>query len=303
VEREKQLAASTNRLVHYTTAHVAHSILDKREIWMRNAQTMNDFSEINHGLACLQAATAAGLTNKLAALLDAIHPGTWAEVDRIFTGWRPSLQFNTFMTCASEHLGAENDEDRLGRLSMWRAYGGHNGVALILNPAFLGNPDMGNIHTSPVLYADAPKFCQEFERSLTELASITDLLANMPQQILVLNAFGMLRFSILCTKHPGFWEEREWRVIYTPQMGLSPYVNEEFETIGGVPQVVHKIQLANDLTKGIRGLDPVDLIEGVLIGPTQFRMTLAESFHKVMVKAGIENPGLRLRFSDLPLRR
>src|SRR3546814_559678 len=139
--------------------------------------------------------------------------------------------------------------------------------------------------------------------TLQSLESIRHLLVRAPPWLLVEHAFDMLRFAILCTKHPGFWEEREWRVIYTPQMGISPFVKEDVVTVNGIPQVIHKIQLANDPERNVAGLDPVELIDAVLIGPTQFRMTLAESFHKVLLKAGIDEPGHRLRFSDLPLRR
>ena len=34
------------------------------------------------------------------------------------------------------------------------------------------------------------------------------------------SAFNMLRFAVLCTKHPGFLEEREWRIIASPRMTM-----------------------------------------------------------------------------------
>lgn len=302
-EKERELQRLQRRFVHYTSADVAFSILKKREIWMRNAQTMNDFSEIQHGMSCLLEAKRAGLTEKFGAALDAIHPGTWTEVTRRYDGWNASLRFDTFMACVSEHLGPENDEDKLGRLSMWRAYGGQNGVALILNPRFMDNPDMDNLFTSPVFYGDAEAFCVEFTRVIDGLATVTDVLARVDPSVLAARAFNALRFGALCTKHPGFREEREWRVLYTPQLGLSPFVKEAVEVIGGVPQTIHKIQLVNNGERGVTGLDPAQLIEGLIVGPTQYRMTLAETFHKALVKAGVPDVTRKLRFSEIPLRK
>src|SRR5262249_60702963 len=46
-------------------------------------------------------------------------------------------------------------------------------------------------------------------------------------------AFNILRFAVLCTKHPGFHEEREWRIVATPTMHPSPLVKSEVEVVRG----------------------------------------------------------------------
>lgn len=51
-----KLEAENGRFAHYTSATVAMSIVQSPYIWMRNAITMNDFSEVKHGKACLQPA-------------------------------------------------------------------------------------------------------------------------------------------------------------------------------------------------------------------------------------------------------
>lgn len=213
-----------------------------------------------------------------------------------------ALQHNTFLTCVSEHLGATDDEDNLGRLSMWRAYGGENGVALILNPGFLNNSDMGNVHTSPVCYTTQAGFCEEVREVTRNVATEAEALRALGDG-LADNLFQILRFALLCTKHPGFREEREWRVIYTPHLGRSPYINEVTEVVRGVPQIVQKIQLANVPEAGVNGIAPADLIEAVLIGPTQFPMTLTETFFKAFVDLGVDDPTPRIRHSNIPLRR
>ena len=44
------------RLVHYTSVENAYRIITGRQVWLRNASMMNDFSEIEHGISCLNAA-------------------------------------------------------------------------------------------------------------------------------------------------------------------------------------------------------------------------------------------------------
>ncbi|OYU70188.1 MAG: hypothetical protein CFE28_09385 [Alphaproteobacteria bacterium PA2] len=300
--RIEELKAQGRLLVHYTSVAVAHSILENREIWMRNAQTMNDYSEIKHGLACLEEARKRGITEKLGAALDATHAGVWSETQRLFNSWLPAMFHNTFIACVSEHLGPINQEDTLGRLSMWRAYGGVNGVALILNPRFLYNPDMGSIATSPVLYADADEFCVQFTSMIQGLENIADLLARSPANQIANLAFNVLKYSIICTKHPGFAEEKEWRVIYSPDMGASKYVRESVEIICDLPQVVQKIQLRNDPNNNIIGLDPSELIESIIIGPVKFPMTVREILYKDMLICGFSNINTRIRESNIPLR-
>jgi len=46
VERLKDGA----RLVHYTSAENAYRIISGKQVWLRNAHLMNDYSEMQHGL-------------------------------------------------------------------------------------------------------------------------------------------------------------------------------------------------------------------------------------------------------------
>jgi hypothetical protein len=61
----------------------------------------------------------------------------------------------------------------------------------------------------------------------------------------------MLAFAVLCTKHPGFAEEAEWRVIHCPWWENSPHLLKETELIQGVPQPVYKIALEDIPEKGL----------------------------------------------------
>lgn len=48
----------------------------------------------------------------------------------------------------------------------------------------------------------------------------------------------MLTSAVVCLKHDGFGEEREWRIIHSPARHSSEYISSLVEVGGGVPQRV-----------------------------------------------------------------
>jgi hypothetical protein len=92
---------------------------------------MNDFMEVQYGLQCLYRAYHSEAGKRFQAVLDRLFDGLRTEIEKLFDYWTWRLRTDTYFTCVSEHKG--EGEDTLGRLSMWRAYGGTTGVALVMN--------------------------------------------------------------------------------------------------------------------------------------------------------------------------
>lgn len=290
-----------SRFVHYTTAEVAVSILKNRKVWMRNTQTMNDYMEFEHGFRCLRAAYQSNVGEQLRSALEAIFPGFVSEVEQRFNGWEPHIRHNTYITCISEH---RDNEDKNGRLSMWRAYGGGNGVAMVLNnTAFTSDSQALNAYSSPVAYLDDKRFSTEFEKVANQVKKDASFIKTLGKERVLNLVFHMFRFAAVCTKHPGFHEEKEWRVIYSPDLEPSDRIGEEIQAVRGVPQKIHTIPLANIPEEGLWGVSIPDLLERIIIGPTQHPRAMFQAFHKLMAEAGIENPGERIFISDIPLRQ
>jgi hypothetical protein len=163
VRRTAEAKANGGRFAYYTTAEVAARILTSQEIWMRNATVMNDFLEISHGLECLRAAYKGPAGVVLKRVLNTAFPGLPEEIEELFDSWLLTMQVDTYLTCVSEHRVEEN---RRGRLSMWRAYGGATGVAIIMNGAAMFSPSNAlRAYSSPVFYADERAFAEEFMRT------------------------------------------------------------------------------------------------------------------------------------------
>ena len=268
---------------------------------MRNAQVMNDFSEIEYGMKCLVESWSGQTGSTFKALIDSMFQGISNEIENMFNGWLPHFRAQTYITCVSEHL---DEEDMTGRLSMWRAYGGTSGVALVVNNApFLGATDVLGAYSSPVSYLRETEFDQSFGEVIAAIESAKEIVSAMTRDALVGTVFNMLRFAVLCTKHPGFAEEKEWRVIHAPTLHGAGKITHSYETIGGVPQSVYKIPLRDWPEEGLVGLEVPAFVDRIIIGPAQLPGTLYSTFHKVLTEAGVTDVERKLCVSDIPLRR
>lgn len=299
-ERLKRVGTNNTRFVHYTSAEVATSIIRKREIWMRRATTMNDFMEVDYGIQCLSLAYGAASGATFRNELDRLFPGFRPRLEKWFNGWAAAFKHDTYLTCLSEH---RDHEDRLGRLSMWRAYGGSTGVALVLkNTPFLGISDAIRVYSSPVAYLTPDAFAREFEAMGERVRVNADFLKAQGDQIVDGDICKMFRFAVLCTKHPGFHEEIEWRVIHSPMYERSDRVSKQIETIRGVPQHVIKIPLRNYPDEGFVGAELHELLDRIIVGPTQHPRIMADAFCDLLREADVPDPEKRVYTSDIPLR-
>jgi hypothetical protein len=297
----EQLVQRNGRFVHYTSAEVAVSILQNRSVWMRNALTMNDFREVEHGLSALKGAYADEQVGGLfKTVLDSISPGLTRKLESLFDSWLPHFQQNTFLTCLSEHDGSE---DALGRLSMWRAYGGQSGVALVINnPPFTAETNNLGAYGSAVAYLNPEDFRSEFHEIAKQMAANVSLLKQIPFEQLLNSLFMMLRFAVLTTKHPGFKEEREWRIIYSPTLDGARAIKHDYASIRGIPQKIYKIPLVNDPANGLVNADIANLLDRLIIGPTSQPLTLYQTFVAILSDVGVPNAAEKVFVSDIPLR-
>ncbi len=299
---EKRVAlTSGKRLVHYTSAESAYKIIAGRQIWLRNAQMMNDYSEIRYGLDCIIQAWASPAGRDLQALLNRLKEGLSDELADLFDGHTDGLKIGTFIVSLSEH---EDGEDQFGRLSMWRAYGGQTGVAIVLNnAAFAGNTDEMRVFSNPVFYLDIPTFVQWFEGWARPIIAAEKKLHEIgPDQVRNL-LFMIFRSFALCTKHPAFSEEKEWRVFYSPvHEGNSEWIETAVEIVNGVPQHLMKLHLKDNPERGITGVAPASLLNRVIIGPCEYPIQVRAAIAAAMTEVGIENPLEMMWMSLIPYR-
>lgn len=306
--RREELQSSGRRLIHYTSAAAAISIISNQRIWMRNVRCMNDFAEIHHGISLLQKSMNPNHASQIGeglmeifAETEAIFPGIANETIGWFNESARNIEIDTYALCLSEHDETENEH---GRLSMWRSYTSDQvGVGLVLDtsPFYRKAPDFG-AYSSPVHYLNESQINDIFLEISENIRNDRSFLTQVGKGKTFKIMHSLLRHIAICTKHPGFHEEKEWRIIRTD--GQDPRGSLEFgvETINGVPQPIYKIPLKDDFERGMIGISIPALIERVIIGPTQFPVAVLQALKIELENVGVTDAKDKIFYSNIPVR-
>lgn len=299
IQKRHEVSTQKLRFAYYTTAETATSILRNREIWMRNTAVMNDYSEVEHGLECFKAAYESAPAHNFKKLLDNWFPDLADKVKCDLDEWEQGIRQDSYLTCLSEHLDKENHH---GRLSMWRAYGGETGVALILNNrAMLSASHALNVYSSPVAYLSVDEFQVKFAEILRNVEEESAFIKALGWEKVKATILKMFIFTVLCTKHPGFLEEREWRVIATELSPPTSNVTRAVEVVRGIPQMVRKFSLQRYPDHALDLAIP-ELLDRIIIGPCAFPQIVRGAFLKLLQDAGVSQPEKMVIVSGIPLR-
>ena len=119
---------------------------------------------------------------------------------------------------------------------------------------------------------------------------------------LVRLVFMMFLSGVVCLKHEGFHEEKEWRAIYAPMRWPSPLMEPSTEVVAGVPQVVYKVPLDASVSDQIADLDFTQIFDRLIIGPTSYPWPIYGAFVDELKKAGVANSAERVLISGIPSR-
>jgi Protein of unknown function (DUF2971) len=303
VEEVEKLKSGQSELVHYTTAENALNLIKSQRFWLRNVRCMNDYSEVENGIDLLVRAFG-GPENeriiRLYAALDQVSPGEAKTGVDAFNEWIPRLPDNTFIGCLSQ----ADTSEVTGRLSMWRAYSAPSaGVALILDKTpFIAETDALKAYSVPVAYLTAEQFLTGIDNCLTALEQFAPSLKGLQENIISNTVFWWLLMMAVSLKHPAFHEEREWRIVYFPEMFKSEVIEECVETVRGIPQVIQKIPLIDDPERGLHGASPEKLLKKLIVGPSEFPGVIRDALAAQLSVSGVTDPLDRISISSIPLR-
>ena len=295
-------------LAHYTSVQVIEQILRNDEVWLANPLYMNDLDEMRAGILLGTqifpefARQAGGTTDRAPRLIQpynhyVAHLSTEAALD-------------TYIFCLSEHPNGNTD----GRLSMWREYGSKgNGAALVVNTQKIHYQPNSPLIIAKVAYKTNPEREQVLRTELGKWATITQA-ANLPDDQLYLAAyaaFGFVKSLALTTKHTGFSEENEWRVVYVPERDPLGYLKSCLDyyvgTRGVEPKLKYKFgktyspdppKMGAALTSGAL----TDILEFVLLGPSVSSPLAKAAFVRMLERNGKSAFADRVFPSTIPLR-
>jgi hypothetical protein len=233
--------------------------------------------------------------------LNRCHPGVGEEALQFFDQWWNNIQFDIYITSISEH---DDAEDAHGRLSMWRAFGRLPArAALVIKPPVPGAAEGLRGMLSPVAYFDYEDVEKQIKKVINKVNKNIEFLRTFEKSKIKDMVLFMLVAAAVSLKHRGFQEEREWRIIYIPQIHQSKLIGWSTEIVDGVPQIIYKIPLQDNLDNDVIGVAIPTLLDRVIIGPSQYPVTMGHAFGIALQQAGVANPGSRIVASGIPLRQ
>lgn len=288
-------------LAHYTSIEVIEKIIKNEEIWLSHPFYMNDLSELRFGmLQGIQvfpayALPAVATQERVRLILEAFN---------FYVGhMNEHTLVDTYVLCLSEHAPGNTN----GVLSMWRSYAsqGH-GAALVINTRNIPDPPQAPLRIAKLIYGSPEKRIKLIQKGLEEWAKITRA-ANPADNLLhiaALGAFQFIKAFALMTKHDGFLEEAEWRIIYVPENDpdkrLVHQLGYSISPRGVEPRL--KFKIAPVLGGPPGSLSLSRLTEFILLGPSISSPIVKSTFSRVLAGTCLNDFADRVFASTIPLR-
>ncbi len=290
-------------LAHYTSLDVLEKILTTEEIWFSNPLFMNDLEEVRFGVLHGARATKENEIIRSALQTEARHKTFTEAFDHFIAYFEREHLLDTYVFCLSEHA----PEDKDGLLSMWRGYGGNGkGVALVFDASQLGATESSPLIIAEVHYASQDERLGWFDKIALTLAKI--LTENhIPDDKIYLASsaiFERIKLFALFSKHHGFKEENEWRVVYLSDRDIDGKLKSmQHYLIGprGVePKLRYKIAPIEGVTSPDFSFDKI--LAKIILGPSTSSPLAIRSVERMLDVIGKPELKERLIASSIPLR-
>lgn len=280
-------------LTHYTTAEAAYNIISSKKIYMRDARFTNDRSEIKYGFDLINKAFSEKYQDLYRDLFSIIDKNIIDDFNEVIIGDINNVLHNNFIFCLFGQRACKKEELHNGILSMWRTYGGKNGVCFQFNGSLV-NTDLVNPVLSKVNYWNYNDLDAEMERFYKILIDNIDIISQN-KSILLSKIVNKIKYDLAFIKNPCFSEENEWRLVCFPDFGSDREYIIENVIIRGIPQVVVSLPFSPDYKTSFD-----EIISNVVIGPSNYAELVQRSIAELLRVEGLKNAYDRVTISDTP---
>ncbi|MFK3845343.1 DUF2971 domain-containing protein [Stenotrophomonas sp. NPDC078853] len=288
-------------LAHYTSLATLEQIAGAKELWLSHPYLMNDHQELAWALeeGVRRALGDAQLTAALG-----VSAGEFGEILSNLSGADiNSYNLDIYLACFSEHV---LDRDGDGVLSMWRAYGGGgSGAALIFDSSKLIADEASPFILAPVAYYSTEERLAFIDWAVFMMSVTVKNIAPLDRHTLQELAwiyYHRLRVFALFTKHVGFAEENEWRLVYDPKRDdWDEYVDCRSYVItsrGIEPKL--KLPLNSDRSSSKVKFD--EILSAVLLGPAASSALSLHATRRMLKELGCAVLSESVSASGTPLR-
>lgn len=303
LDEERSFPQTRPLLAHYTSIQNVENILRGKELWLSNPLLMNDLEELKFGV--LEGAKLFRESTSLIKACEAScsHAALIAKFDEYVTALDTRDALDIYIFCFSLHTPNDND----GRLSMWRGYGNNGGgAALVFDTAKFDPVEDSPLTLSPVIYANTADRLNWIRAKIDKIAEIisSGLVPTTEIPTLSITFFLRLLMFSLHTKHEGFKEEKEWRLVYISTLdtdghgkSMLSYHNSDR---GIEPKLKLKLTNNPNLTPKDFNLDSV--IHQIILGPTASSLLSAKALERMIDGYGLFSLSKKITPSSIPYR-
>ena len=253
-------------LAHYTSIATLERIAQTGEIWFSNPLYMNDVDELRYGMN-LGLHAVRSHTGLREACPPAHYNALLDAFDGLYEAFDSDSAFDVYVFSCAEHDEEIGDD---GLLSMWRGYGGDgNGVAIVF--------DMGALLAarSPLLVRQVQYLSYEASEAWMDdkLHHFADALRRLGGPVASMEAaaavlFERIKLFALFTKHRGFHEEREWRIVYLREQDRAGVFQQQLHYQIGPRGIEPRLRFITDAL-GPPGTRPSleTMVQRIILGP------------------------------------
>ncbi|RWD01442.1 MAG: DUF2971 domain-containing protein [Mesorhizobium sp.] len=290
-------------LAHYTSIQTVEKILNSEELWLSNPLFMNDLDELRFGMMRGKAIFDQTDIEKQSSIDATMADLIRSSFDYYFSEYENKHALNVYILCLSEHDASDTD----GMLSMWRAYANNgSGAAIVFDTKAIGEV----VEDSPLVlvkvkYASTEERLQWLEKKVLEWCGIMRR-SPIPAELAYVAAhqlFYLILVFALSTKHKGFREESEWRLIYMPDRDHRGLLTDKFHYAIGPRGVEPKLILrVGPLPGAIPDLTFSGIVERILLGPSISSPLAKASVLRMLERLGKRELSPKVHSSTIPLR-
>lgn len=292
-------------IAHYTSMESAEKILSGGELWLSNPRNMNDWDELWLGVELLRSMARNQFDLNLgggSATKDAVLGNFLGAIETCLRGFEEHGAPDTYVFCFSEHDPENGD----GVLSMWRGYGnGGSGVAIVFDGSQIPEVKDHPLVFLPVTYESTAVR----EKAILDLLVASTKLAmqwSAPEEIFRIgrNLVDRVIVATLFSKHEGFRDEREWRLVYRPEWDEGAAFEKFFGYCHSHGVMDPKLKLPIGGIPGIQsGLLTMDrLVSKIIVGPVAAKDLVLHAFKRMLKSKDLDAMSARTVSSRIPFR-
>lgn len=290
-------------LAHYTSMSVLENILKNREIWFSNPLYMNDLEEMRFGM--LEGRKVFYKNDAITNLCGS--PERYDIITNTFEQYFSQFDvlhaFDVYIFCLTEHEAADTD----GVLSMWRGYGGQgSGAAIVFNTNFMSENTGYPLFITKVVYDTRENRMAWLDRKISQFCEplIKQGIKTEQIHIVARNLFNLIKLTALKSKHIGFVEEREWRIIYLPDVDRAGILKDQFGYAIGSRGVEPKLKFRIEPNPNSKNAtwSISTIVERIILGPSSSSPLALNAVRRMLEIIERHEFRDRLHASGIPLR-